>query len=145
MTPERVIGKDGDLPWHLPEDLKFFKKTTVGAPVIMGRKTYDSIGRPLPKRTNIVLTTDPNWSAKGVVVIHSLEGLQEALLESEKAFVIGGAQVYEQFLPLMDELLISKIKKSYQGNTYFPEYESFFSSSEEIESFEEFSVFSCKK
>ena len=77
MTPRRVIGRDGGLPWHLPADLAFFKKTTTGHPIVMGRKTYESIGRPLPNRRNIVLTRDPDWSAEGVEVIHRPEDIDD--------------------------------------------------------------------
>ena len=98
MTPERVIGKDGRLPWHLPEDLKTFKKYTTGHPIVMGRKTWDSIGFPLPKRQSIVLTRDTEWSAEGADVIHTPADLKKLELIDQDVFIIGGAQVYEACL-----------------------------------------------
>ena len=92
MDPKRLIGCNGSLPWHLPEDLAFFKKTTLGHPVLMGRKTFESIGRPLPKRRNIVLTRDRSWNHPGVEVIHSPVEITNA---DEKIFVIGGAEIYK--------------------------------------------------
>ena len=109
MTPERVIGRDNALPWHFPEDLRFFKRTTSGHPVVVGRKTYDSIGRALPGRQNIVLTRERSWSAEGVTVIHSPEELSSLELQDPDVFVMGGAEIYALFLPLLDELLISKL------------------------------------
>jgi len=140
MTSERVIGKDGDLPWHLPEDLKFFKKTTSGYPILMGRKTYDSIGRPLPKRRNIVITRDERWSVDGVDVIHKTSDLETLNLDADQIFVIGGAEIYKIFLPILDELIVSKVKENYEGNTYFPEFEPHFSKREIVEDLEGFTV-----
>ena len=126
MTPERIIGKEGRLPWHLPEDLKLFKRHTTGHPIVMGRKTWDSIGKPLPNRQSIVLTRDPDWSAEGADVIHKPEDLQKIRLISPEVFVIGGAQVYELFLPLTDELLVSHIYHPYDGDTCLPSFEDQF-------------------
>lgn len=140
MTPSRVIGRGGDLPWHLPEDLKFFKRTTSGHPIVMGRKTYDSIGRPLPKRRNIVLTRDRDWSAAGVEVIHDpaelscLEGI------GGRVFVIGGSEIYAAFLPHLDELLVSHVRDEHEGDTFFPEFEDQFPNSEIIETHDDFVV-----
>lgn len=125
MTPQRVIGRDGALPWHLPEDLAFFKATTLNHAIIMGRKTYDSIGRPLPKRRNIVITRDESWSRDGVEVARSLKDAID-LVAGMTAYVIGGAAIYEMFLPIMDELMISHVHESYAGDTIFPDYESRF-------------------
>ena len=112
--PNRLIGSQGDLPWHLPGDLAFFKKTTSGHPIVMGRKTFESIGRVLPKRQNIVLTRDPNWSAEGATVIHSPTDLPEtALALPDPVFIIGGAEIYQQFLPLLDEILVTRVKNAY--------------------------------
>ncbi len=122
MTSDRVIGKDGKLPWNLPEDLKFFKKTTLGYPIVMGRKTFESIGRPLPKRTNIVITRDKNWSAKGVLTINSPEELVNLNLEADQAFIIGGAEIYKEFLEKMDSIIITHVKSHYKGDTHFPEF-----------------------
>jgi len=140
MTSERVIGKDGDLPWHLPEDLKFFKKTTSRFPILMGRKTYDSIGRPLPKRRNVVITRDESWIAEGVDVIHQTADLSSLKITEEKIFIIGGAEIYKIFLPILDELIVSKVKENFEGNTYFPEFEPYFSKEEILEEFEDFAV-----
>jgi dihydrofolate reductase len=139
MTARRVIGNDGGLPWHLPEDLAFFKKTTSGHAVMMGRKTYESIGRPLPKRRNIVMTRDGSWQREGVEMVH---GAQEAvdLLGEGVAFVIGGAAVYELFLPLMDELLITHVRGDFVGDTVFPEYEDEFPVVEVLVEREEFTI-----
>ena len=126
MTPERIIGKDGGLPWHLPEDLKLFKRHTTGNPIVMGRKTWDSIGFPLPKRQSIVLTRDTSWSAEGANVIHAPDELSSLDLMTENVFIIGGAQIYNAFMPLLDEILISHVYENYPGDTRFPEFESNF-------------------
>ncbi len=118
-----VIGNQGQLPWHLPDDLLFFKKITSQHAIIMGRKTYLSIGRPLPNRLNIVLTRNPTYQPnKKCLVARTLE---EAFLYAQqanmsKAFVIGGAQVYEESLPIVDKLYITAIDGSFKGDTYFP-------------------------
>lgn len=145
MTNDRVIGKDGDLPWHLPEDLKFFKKTTLGHPIIMGRKTYDSIGKPLPKRKNIVLTRNQDWQADGVEVIHAPEDIYELQLDVDKAFIIGGAEVYQLYLPLLDELIITHIAENYMGDTFFPEYKEFFPNEKNIQKEIDFNIISHKR
>jgi len=140
MTPARVIGRGGDLPWRLPEDLAFFKRSTSGHPIVMGRKTYDSIGRPLPKRRNIVLTRDPNWSAEGVEVIHCPEELKTLEGIEGRVFVIGGSEIYAAFLPHLDDLLISHVKEECEGDTYFPEFEDQFPEVELIETYVDFDV-----
>lgn len=143
MTPERIIGKDNDLPWHLPEDLKFFKRTTSGHPIVMGRKTWDSIGRALPKRQNIVITRDENWQAEGatgVDVIHTPEQLREMELMHEDVYIIGGAQIYSVFLPHLDEILVSHVYEKHEGDTKFPEFEHLFENSEVLEKHDDFEV-----
>ena len=140
MTPERVIGKDGDLPWHLPEDLKTFKKYTTGHPIIMGRKTWDSIGRPLPKRQNIVITRDHSWTAEGAEVIHSPEDLSNLKLMDPKAYIIGGAQVYSAFMESLTDILVSHVYESYEGDTYFPEFTHLFPQIDTLEKFETFEL-----
>jgi len=140
MTPDRVIGKGNDLPWHLPEDLKLFKRTTSGHPIVMGRKTYDSIGRPLPKRQNIVITRDQSWTAEGVDVVHSPEAVTRLELMDPMVFIIGGAEIYSLFLPLLDELLVSYVYKTYDGDTRFPEFEHHFNGFEVVEKFEDFEL-----
>jgi len=137
MDPNRIIGRDGTLPWHLPEDLAFFKKTTTGHPILMGRKTFESIGRPLPKRRNIVLTRDETWSHAGVEVIHSPDQIAE--MEGQ-IFVIGGAEIYTALSPLIDEWLVSHVHHSYTGDTYLAPFEISFPKSEVIEGHEDFTV-----
>lgn len=140
MTPDRVIGKNGGLPWHLPEDLAFFKRTTSGHPIVMGRKTYESIGRPLPKRRNIVLTRDRNWSAPGVEVIHSPEDLAALPDLDGTIFIIGGSEIYAAFLPTLDDLLVSHVFESHEGDTRLPGFESSFPNSETVEIHDAFEV-----
>ncbi|HEX2154338.1 MAG TPA: dihydrofolate reductase [Acidimicrobiia bacterium] len=113
-----VIGRDGNLPWHLPEDLRRFKEMTMGGVLVMGRKTYESIGRPLPGRTTVVVTRRPDWSADGVEVAASLE---EALDRPGELFVVGGAEIYRQALELADALEITEVDAEPEGDTYFPE------------------------
>lgn len=126
MTPEKVIGKDGDIPWNLPDDLKFFKKTTMGHPIVMGRKTFESIGHPLPNRQNFVLTHDPAWHHDGVESIHHPKELNEYQLIDQQVFVIGGAEIYEFFLPILQDIIITHIPESYEGDTFFPDFEKDF-------------------
>src|SRR6185503_6189733 len=99
MSENRVIGKNNQLPWHLPADLKHFKKVTLGKPILMGRKTYESIGRPLPGRCNVVITRDANYQAPGCVVVNSIEKALTATKENNEIFIIGGALLYQEALP----------------------------------------------
>ncbi len=116
-----VIGADGSIPWHLPEDFAHFKATTMGHTLVMGRATYESIGRPLPGRTTIVLTRDPAWRREGVTTAASLE---EALgLAEGEVFVAGGATVYAAALPLADAQLISEVDLEPVGDTHYPAYD----------------------
>jgi dihydrofolate reductase len=140
MTPERVIGRGGTLPWHLPEDLAFFKKTTLGHPIVMGRKTFESIGRPLPKRRNIVLTRDADWYADGVEIIHHPEDLASLPDLGPRAFIIGGAEIYQAFLPMLDDLIISHIHENHPGDTWFPAFQDRFPNSEVLQAFPDFVV-----
>jgi dihydrofolate reductase len=140
MTPDRVIGRGGGLPWHLPADLAFFKRTTTGHPIVMGRKTYESIGRPLPTRRNIVLTRDPDWSAPGVEIIHRPENLAALPDLDGTVFIIGGAEIYAVFLPRTDELLVTHVAEHHDGDTFFPEFEHGFACAETVESHPEFTV-----
>lgn len=124
MTPSRVIGKDGTMPWNLPEDLKLFKRHTLGNIVIMGRKTFESIGRPLPKRTNMVISKSIREEDKveGVLYFGSVEeALAAAQAGEEKVFIIGGATLYNRMIGEADRLYISAIHAEYDGDTYFPE------------------------
>jgi len=112
-----VIGANNKLPWHLPADLKRFKQLTMGHPILLGRKTFESIGKPLPGRTNIVITRQKNFQACGTTVVHSLE---EALLlcENEKeAFVIGGSEIYKQALPVADRIYLTRVNQDFEGDT----------------------------
>lgn len=118
-----VIGRDGGLPWHIPEDLKYFRKNTVGHAIIMGRKTYDSIGRPLPKRRNIVVTRQANLALSGCEVVHSLEAaLAMAWMEDEEPRVIGGATLYAQAMPQATRLFLTEVQEHIEGDTFFPEW-----------------------
>jgi dihydrofolate reductase len=127
MGANRVIGVDGALPWRLPEDLAHFKRLTLGHPMVMGRTTYDSIGRPLPGRTTIVLTRDPDWSpgpqGDGVLVTTSLEeALATAQTLDDDVFLVGGAQVYAQALEqgLVDVMVVTRVAASPDGDAFFP-------------------------
>lgn len=125
-----VIGRDGEMPWHHPEDLRHFKETTTGHPVILGRKTYESIvadlGGPLPERTNVVLTTsDIDVPEENVVIARDVEDALAAAEETgtSTAYVAGGATVYEQFLPRADRMLLTEVPGTPEGDTYFPEWD----------------------
>jgi dihydrofolate reductase len=120
MGHNQVIGIDNKLPWHLPAELAYFRKMTMGHPIIMGRRTFESIGRPLPGRTNIVLTRDLTFNAEGTVVLHSVEQVLEQYNNSG-AFVIGGAQIYRQLFPAAERLYITMIDHNFEGDDYFPE------------------------
>jgi dihydrofolate reductase len=121
LSSNRVIGADKQMPWHLSADLKKFKQITLGSPIIMGRKTFESIGRPLPGRTNIVVSRNAAYQPEGVVVFASLAAaLSYACGESERVFVIGGASLYEAALPLAAELYLTQIHREFAGDTYFP-------------------------
>lgn len=117
-----VIGREGGLPWRIPEDLKFFKATTLGKPVIMGRKTYQSIGKPLPGRLNIVLTRDRAWHAAGVSVTHELDAALRLAKNSgaDEAMIIGGAAVYEAALPVAERIYLTQVHREFDGDTMFP-------------------------
>jgi len=121
MDRNRAIGYENKLPWHLPADLKFFKTTTMGHPILMGRKTYESIGKPLPGRRNIVLTRDRDYTAAGCDVVHSPEEAIALVGEGEEGFVIGGAELFHLFLPYADKMYVTRIDHAFEGDTYFPE------------------------
>jgi len=123
MDKNRIIGKDNRLPWALPADLNYFKKQTEGKPIIMGSKTYESIGRPLPNRKNIVMSFDKSYSAPGCTVVTSIkEALKEAQ-PAEEVMVSGGASVYKQFLPLANRLYLTFINNSFEGDARFPKFD----------------------
>jgi dihydrofolate reductase len=122
-----VIGVNNDLPWRLPKDLQYFKRVTLGKPIIMGRKTYESIGKPLPGRTNIVITSNTDYSVEGVQVVHSLEEAVELGIVVAKeqgqceVMVIGGAQIYQQALEQSSKLYITEVDAHIEGDAHFPE------------------------
>lgn len=128
QSNNRVIGKDNDLPWRLPKDLQYFKQVTLGKPIIMGRKTYESIGKPLPGRVNIVITNNSDFTAHGTEVVNSLQVAME-VAESvckdtgqSEAMLIGGAQIYQQAISLADTLYITEVDATIEGDAFFPEY-----------------------
>jgi dihydrofolate reductase len=123
MDRNRLIGNNNQLPWHLPADLAHFKAVTMGKPVIMGRKTYESIGRPLPGRTNIVLTRSADFQPEGVLVAASLEKALETVVAEDEVMIIGGSSVYEHALPLADRLYLTCVENSYQGDAWFPDFD----------------------
>lgn len=125
MSANRVIGREGKLPWHYPEDLKFFKRTTLGHPILMGRATFDSIGKPLPGRQNIVLshTMQPR---EGVTVIRDVAELPKVCGDAQSVFVIGGARVFEALLPQCDILYLTYIAQDYEGDVLLPPFEHLF-------------------
>ncbi|MDB4655937.1 dihydrofolate reductase [Flavobacteriales bacterium] len=117
-----TIGKNNDLIWHLPDDLKFFKKMTSGHAVIMGRRTFESVGKPLPKRVNIIITRDANYTQEGCVVVNSLEdALKEAFKTDENPFIVGGEQIYRLALPIADRVYLTRIHNTFEGDRHFPE------------------------
>jgi len=125
---KRVIGKEGNMPWNIPEELKRFREITMGHPIIMGRKTHKSIGKALPGRTNIIITRDSVYTAEGCIVVDSLEkALQRAKLSrgNDEIFVIGGGEIYKQALPIADKLYLTKIENEVEGDVVFPDYSEF--------------------
>ncbi|MBI5004318.1 dihydrofolate reductase [Candidatus Kaiserbacteria bacterium] len=127
-----ALGKDGKLLWHIPEDLKRFKELTLDHPIIMGRKTFESIvallGRPLPRRTNIVVTRDVSWGYDGVIVAHSLEEAIDRAkeIDQEEIFIGGGGEIYKAALPYVDKLYMTLVDDDKEGDSYFPPYEDQF-------------------
>ena len=122
IASNNVIGKENSLPWNIPEDLKRFKQMTSGNTILMGRKTFDSIGRPLPNRQNIVMTKDENFEKEGIKVINDFDEALELIKESnEDVFVIGGSKIYELFEPVANSLAITRILKDFEGDAFFPD------------------------
>lgn len=121
VAENNVIGKDNDLIWHLPRDLKHFKETTTGHYVIQGRKTFESCGKPLPNRTNVIITRDNNYKAEGCIVVHSLEDAIKEAKDDSEAFIIGGGKIYEQAMSLVDRIYLTRVHHSFEGDTFFPE------------------------
>jgi dihydrofolate reductase len=123
MANGRVIGKDNQMPWHLPADLKHFKAVTLGKPVIMGRKTFESIGRPLPGRQNIIISRNKHYQADGCNVVSSLDDALNLVANVEEVMIIGGGFLYQQTLPLANKLYLTFIDLSVEGDTEFPAFE----------------------
>jgi len=121
-----VIGYENSMPWHLPGDLQYFKEKTMGKPMIMGRKTFESIGRPLPGRRNIVVTRDDNYHADGIETVTSIEQALAIAGDVPEIMIIGGEQIFRQSMAIADRIYITKINHSFQGDTFFPHYEDDF-------------------
>jgi dihydrofolate reductase len=121
MDQNRLIGSNNQLPWHLPADLAFFKRTTMGKPIMMGRKTYESIGRPLPGRRNIVITRDAKLKLEGCEIAHSIEAAMSLVGDADEVMLIGGASLYEQTIARAEKLYITQIHDDFSGDTWFPE------------------------
>ena len=119
-----VIGRDGALPWHLPDDLKRFRRLTVGKPIIMGRLTHESIGKPLPERQNIVISSCERLQADGCEVVNSPEAALAVAGDAEEVMVIGGARVYEQMLPMADRIYLTRVHADIDGDTFFPDIDN---------------------
>ncbi len=123
MAQNRTIGVNNTLPWRCPEDLKHFKTLTMGHHMIMGRKTFDSIGKPLPGRTTVVVTRDRNLQIEGCVMAHSLQDAIRACAGDSETFIVGGAEIYAQALPMADTLYITEIQQDVAGDAHFPEFD----------------------
>ena len=126
VSENNSIGKNNQLLWHLPNDLKFFKNTTWGGVVVMGRKTFESVNKPLPGRTNIVITKQTNWSAENVIVANSVsDAIQKARdLNFKEIFIIGGGEIYKESMHLVNRIYLTKVHTSIEGDTFFPELET---------------------
>ncbi len=124
MAQNRTIGVNNTLPWRCPEDLKHFKALTMGHHMIMGRKTYDSIGKPLPGRTTVVVTRNTDLSIDGCVVAHSLQEAIASCAGDQEIFVVGGAELYRQAIPLVDTLYLTEIQQDVEGDAFFPEFDA---------------------
>jgi len=123
MTPKRVIGKNNSLPWQMPADLAHFKKITLGKPVIMGRKTYQSIGRLLPGRKNIIISRDKHFYIEGAEIFHDIDSALDSLKNQKEVCVIGGSEIFAQTLPLANVLELTYIQANIDGDSFFPEFD----------------------
>jgi dihydrofolate reductase len=121
ISQNGVIGRNGQLPWHLPSDLKHFKKTTMNCPIVMGRKTFESIGKALPGRDNIVLTRDTSLSLPGCIVVHSMQDALDQCTDEGKVFIIGGADIFNESLPIIDTIIVTALERDVDGDVYFPD------------------------
>jgi dihydrofolate reductase len=117
-----LIGKDNDLPWKLSADLQYFRKVTMGKPIIMGRRTHESIGRPLPGRQNIIITSDKAYQAEGCTVINSMSQAIEACENAQEVMIMGGASLYQQWLPTADKIYLTQVHALLEGDTWFPDW-----------------------
>lgn len=124
IAANRVIGCDNRLLWHISEDLRRFKAITSGHPVVMGRKTYESLGRPLPNRTNVVVTRQSDFAADGCTIVNSLEEACGMFPQSEEVFIIGGGEIYAQAMGFADKFYLTVVHKDYDGDTLFPEWDT---------------------
>lgn len=124
MASNRAIGLNNRMPWHLSADLKKFKQITMGAPILMGRKTYESIGRPLPGRTNIIISRNPSYSQPGCLVFNDIDQALKSCGDAKEVFVIGGSDFYKSMLPVADTLYLTQIHREFQGDTFFPEIDA---------------------
>ena len=124
MDAQRVIGLAGRLPWHLSADLRYFRRVTLSKPLLMGRGTYEAIGRPLPGRHNVVVTRSLQYTAPGCTVVHSLEAGLQAAGEVKEVMVIGGALIFQQLLPRVQRIYLTEIHATFLGDTWFPEFSS---------------------
>jgi dihydrofolate reductase len=122
MDTQQAIGKNNDLPWRLPADLAYFKKMTLNHPILMGRKTYESIGKPLPNRTNVIITQNRDYAVEGCIVVHSVDEAMAKFTE-EELFVIGGAEVFQLFMPVVDRMYITLIEQEFAADTFFPAFD----------------------
>ncbi len=144
MAENRVIGAAGKIPWHLPGDFKFFKKTTMGHLLVMGRQTYDSIGRPLPGRTTVVLSRQRGLTIPGAIVINDWDALR-SIEPEKKVFLAGGAQLYAQLLPRCADLFLTRVRGTPAGDAFFPPFEDLFDAGELLESAPEFSIYRYRR
>ncbi len=120
MSENRVIGDNNQLPWHLPADLKYFKTLTSGHPILMGRKTHESIGRPLPNRTNIILTRNRDYQTDGCMVVTSVQDAMQQVNGSDELFIIGGAEIYQQLMPQIQRIYLTIVHEDFHGDAFFP-------------------------
>jgi len=121
MSANRVIGKDNQLPWHLPADLKFFKATTLHHPILMGRKTFESIGKPLPQRTSIIITRQLDYTVPDAIVVHSVAaGIKVAQELAKDIFIIGGAEILKEAFPLINTMYLTQIHADFEGDVFYP-------------------------
>ena len=123
LSSNNVIGRDNDLPWHQSADLKRLKTLTMGHHMIMGRRTYESVGRPLPGRTFVVITRDRSFAAEGVKIVHSLEDAIQVAVPDDEPFIAGGAQIFEQAIHRADRMYLTRIHAELEGDTYFPDFD----------------------